>query len=75
MKVKDVIIWFGMASTAVFILTVLGFWVYLAYMAFALDLHTQTAIVAGLFFTSRIARFLAMKASKVARDASDKENE
>jgi hypothetical protein len=48
-----------------------GFWVYMAHMAFALNLYTQSAILTGLFFAGCLFRELGNAFRKTLKEGEE----
>ncbi len=71
MKVKDVMIYLALASYLVYLVIMVGFWVYMAHMAFALNLYTQSAILTGLFFAGCLFRELGNAFRKTLKEGEE----
>lgn len=59
MKVGHLIAISSVTFSMVRLIASIGIWVYLLYMAFALNLHMQVAILIALILAARISRSLA----------------
>lgn len=76
MKVGHLIAISSVTFSMVRLIASIGIWVYLLYMAFALNLHMQVAILIVLILTARISRSLAKSTWGIVKESGIiKENE
>ena len=59
MRFEQLLAIFILALTFLYVLSLAGFWAYLLYMAFALNLYTQVIILAGLLTVFKMSKLFA----------------
>ena len=59
MRFEQLLAIFVLALTFLYVLALAGFWVYLFYMAFALNLYAHAIILAGLLTVFKMSKLFA----------------
>jgi hypothetical protein len=75
MRFEQLLAIFVLALTLMSVLALAGFWTYLLYMAFALNLYTQVIILAGLLTLFKISKLFASEIYKTLKEGKSFDKE